>query len=241
MITIKYNIENFLCQVFSGKKNKKKCQLKSFPVFLSYFTITVIPVVIAIIAILASMLLPALSRARAAAQQIKCVNNLKQIGLGGIMYANDNDDKMTIAFLAWPDNNPGLDYYFWKDAVAPYVGDSDPDAWQRAMSVAGIFFCPAKDPAIGNNRSTYAENPYISNGGATTAAISAVTRPTKAMFYAENHDGEWRVTPPNWNTTGQLRYVHTDKANIVFCDGHVASVGLKELSDKTSDFIDSRK
>src|SRR6056297_1745410 len=81
------------------------------------FTLIELLVVIAIIAILAAILFPVFARAREKARQSACLSNVKQIGLGFMMYAQDYDERLCPSYLAGnPDSNNR-----WDEMLQPYL------------------------------------------------------------------------------------------------------------------------
>jgi prepilin-type processing-associated H-X9-DG protein/prepilin-type N-terminal cleavage/methylation domain-containing protein len=189
------------------------------------FTLVELLVVIAVIAVLASLLLPALAKAKKRARATQCLSNLKQLGIGMRIYADENEGIVQLDGFVTSTNS-------WATILNTNIN----------LRSLNVFLCPDYKPFLWENW----HNVYGIRGDPPTNCASGprkvlfkpdcVDLPAEYLFLADTtSQGQKGNTARQYyifNAADALRVVHArhnGKANGLFLDGHVESCGPPRL------------
>lgn len=200
------------------------------------FTLVELLVAIALIGVLAALLLPALGRARGAARRVACVNNLHQINLAMISYADDHANSLRAA------TNDFHIYFTYQQALRPYLSQNG------SSTNNALFACPADNvdcsmPAVTDffypdtvagrgfchlKQTDYSS--YILNGEAASAASSRVTgkafasvrQPSRLLLVSELSG----AIGLSIHDRKQSQQFNNAKNVMGFVDGHVSFIPI---------------
>jgi prepilin-type N-terminal cleavage/methylation domain-containing protein len=209
------------------------------------FTLIELLVVIAIIAILAAMLLPALTKAKQSSYKVTDLNNLKEFGIAMNLYAADNNDRLPFSnWAALEQTSPGPQGWLYTyDTNSPGQFAAQTGSFWPVLQNARMYFCPSDDtnsPLFqerGQKISSYVINGAVCDYGNVSKPIKlSQISPEGVSFWECNDADEYDRTHnfndgasyPDENTSGR----HGQVTIIGLFDGSARFMQLTEWTGK---------
>jgi len=206
----------------------------------SGFTLIELLVVITIMAMLMSILLPGLSRAREAGKGVVCLSNIRQLTLAWNFYAMESEDKLCSPDTYWNDT-PGSNYWVADGPVVPsnYTGGTETAVeegvlWTYTQRTPGLYKCKSDGSKLLRSYSvSNIMGGYTRDGVTTYLTSGEIPRPSEKMIFIDAisrlrwiGDSFW---PVDVGTGGVMWHIlnehnitarHSDGCNLSFADFH---------------------
>ena len=199
------------------------------------FTLIELLIVIAIIAILAAMLLPALNQARERARATTCMNNLKQNGSAFTFYADDNRGFIPLAhggsgasrqWIMWLRGQKSTNNSPWKVDTAAYLANSN-TALCKSFSTTG-----AKEFELVKEEFRFLFQPKIKHPSRWLVLADDIRKSGSNVW-----EQLYVISASGTGSQGLIHTRHSNQANVLFADGHVGTHHGNEAIFKDLGFL----